>query len=170
MGNSPVTSEFPSQRTVTRSFDVFFDLRLNKRLSELSWGWWFGAPPRPFWRHCNDIVRTGGKIRTHKWCADSWVWLEVSLSPGLSLERELDPSCWTRSSVLEVNLLLPIANTAAGVSTTAPILKTLELSVVRWETSLLPSILQYQTHPIPKHKCFWSRLAVAFAHYIEARC
>ena len=35
-GNSPVTSEFPSQRPVTRSFDVFFDLRLNKRLSKHS--------------------------------------------------------------------------------------------------------------------------------------
>ena len=35
-GNSPVTAEFPSQRPVTRSFDVFFDLRLNKRLSEQS--------------------------------------------------------------------------------------------------------------------------------------
>ena len=30
-GNSPVTGEFPSQRSVTQSFDVFFDLRLNKR-------------------------------------------------------------------------------------------------------------------------------------------
>ena len=28
-GNSPVTSEFPAQKPVTRSFDVFFDLRLN---------------------------------------------------------------------------------------------------------------------------------------------
>ena len=28
-GNSPVTGEFPAQRPVTRSFDVFFDLRLN---------------------------------------------------------------------------------------------------------------------------------------------
>ena len=31
-GNSPVSGEFPTQRPVTRSFDVFFDLRLNKRL------------------------------------------------------------------------------------------------------------------------------------------
>ena len=29
--------EFPSQRPVTRSFEVFFDLRLNKRLSKQSW-------------------------------------------------------------------------------------------------------------------------------------
>ena len=25
-GNSPVTGEFPAQRPVTRSFDIFFDL------------------------------------------------------------------------------------------------------------------------------------------------
>ena len=37
--NSPVPGEFPTQRPVTRSFDVFFDLRLNKRLSKQSWGW-----------------------------------------------------------------------------------------------------------------------------------
>ena len=30
-GNSPVPGEFPAQRPVTRSFDIFFDLRLNKR-------------------------------------------------------------------------------------------------------------------------------------------
>ena len=29
-GNSPVTGEFPSQRPVTRSFDIFLDLRLKK--------------------------------------------------------------------------------------------------------------------------------------------
>ena len=33
-GNSPVTGEFPSQRPVKQSFDAFFDLRLNKRLSK----------------------------------------------------------------------------------------------------------------------------------------
>ena len=38
-GNSPVTGEFPYQRPVTRSFDVFFDLRLNKQRSKQSWGW-----------------------------------------------------------------------------------------------------------------------------------
>ena len=52
-GNSPVTGEFPAQRPVTRSFDVFFDLRLNKQLSKQSWGWWFETPYGPLWRHCN---------------------------------------------------------------------------------------------------------------------
>ena len=32
-GNSPVTGEFTAQRSVTESFDVFFDLRLYKPLS-----------------------------------------------------------------------------------------------------------------------------------------
>ena len=35
VGNSPVTGELPSQRPVTRNFDVFFYLRLNKRLSKI---------------------------------------------------------------------------------------------------------------------------------------
>ena len=38
-GNSPVPGEFPAQRPVTRSFDIFFDLRLNKRLSKQSRCW-----------------------------------------------------------------------------------------------------------------------------------
>ena len=53
-GNSPVTGEFLSQRAVTRSFDFFFDLRLNKRLRKQSWGWWFETPSRSLWRHCNE--------------------------------------------------------------------------------------------------------------------
>ena len=46
---------FPTQSPVTRSFDVFFDLRLNKRLSKQPWGWWFETPSCSLWRQCNDI-------------------------------------------------------------------------------------------------------------------
>ena len=49
-----VTGEFPTQRPVTRSFDVFLDLRLKKRLSKQSWGWWFETPSRSLWRHCYE--------------------------------------------------------------------------------------------------------------------
>ena len=52
-GNSLVTGEFPSQGPVSRSYDVFFDLRLNKRLSKQSWGWWFETLSRLLLRHCN---------------------------------------------------------------------------------------------------------------------
>ena len=56
-GNSPVPGEFPAQRPVTRSFDVFFDLRLNKRLRKPSCGWWFDTLSRPLWRHRNDVFK-----------------------------------------------------------------------------------------------------------------
>ena len=54
-GNSLVVGEFPSKRPVARSFDVFFDLCLNKRLSKQSWAWWFATPSHSTWRHCNGI-------------------------------------------------------------------------------------------------------------------
>ena len=47
--------EFPTQRPVTRSFDVYFDLRLNKRLCKQSWGWWFETLLCPLWRHSNAL-------------------------------------------------------------------------------------------------------------------
>ena len=53
-GNSPVPGEFPAQRPMTRSFDVFFDLHLLKRLSKQWWGWWFETLSHPLWRHCNE--------------------------------------------------------------------------------------------------------------------
>ena len=55
-GNSPVPCEFPTQRPVTRSFDVFFDLRLNKQLSKQPWGWWFETPSWSLRRHCNEYT------------------------------------------------------------------------------------------------------------------
>ena len=45
--------EFPTQRPVARSFGVFFDLRLNKRLSKQPWGWWFETPLWSLWCQCN---------------------------------------------------------------------------------------------------------------------
>ena len=47
--NSPITGEFPSQRPVTRSFNVFFHLRLNKQSRRR----WLKTPPHLLWRHCN---------------------------------------------------------------------------------------------------------------------
>ena len=57
-GNSPVIGEFPSQRPVTRSFDVFFNLRLNKWLNKHSRLWWFETPSRSLWCHCNVTTLT----------------------------------------------------------------------------------------------------------------
>ena len=54
-GNPPVIGGFPSQKPVTRSFDVFFDLRLNKRLSKQSGRRWFQTSSRSLWRHYDEL-------------------------------------------------------------------------------------------------------------------
>ena len=48
-GKPPVTSK----RSITPSFDVFFDVRLSKRLSKQLWCWWFETQWLLIWRHCN---------------------------------------------------------------------------------------------------------------------
>ena len=88
-GNSPVTGESPSQRPVTRNFDVFVDLRLNKRLSKQSFGWWFETPSRSLWLHCNvmKFMSTIGLI------PGSRVSLQITcLSPILTIIKGI--ICW----------------------------------------------------------------------------
>ena len=68
-------SEFPAHRPVTQSFDVFFDLRLNKRLSKQSWGWWFEMISCPLSRYRNVTWRSD-TCRLSLWLPD----LQVSSS------------------------------------------------------------------------------------------
>ena len=76
-GNSAVPGEFPAQRPVTRSFDGFFDLRLSKRLSKQSWGWWLEALSSPLWRH-----RDGSQ----------WSYNNLALGHGYILKKTRDKS------------------------------------------------------------------------------
>ena len=64
VGNSPVPGEFPAQRPVRWSFDVCFDVRLNKQLRKQSWGWWFETPLCPLWHHINGHE----EIINPPWC------------------------------------------------------------------------------------------------------
>ena len=76
-GNSPVTGESPTQRPVTRSFDVFFDICLNKRFSKQSWGWWFETPVYSSWRHCNALKSSHNLIVWGKFYSltiVAWLW------------------------------------------------------------------------------------------------
>ena len=86
-GNSPVTGEFPSQRPVTRSFDAFFDLRLNKWLNQQSRGWWFETPSPSLWRHCN--VTTGFLVLV----AEVIFYVVHSHSLHTALERKYTQPC-----------------------------------------------------------------------------
>ena len=46
-------SEFSAQRSVMRSFGVFFYLCLNKQLSKQACGWWFETLSHPLLHQCN---------------------------------------------------------------------------------------------------------------------
>ena len=97
VGNSPVTSEFPAQRPVTRSFHVFFDPCQNKRYSKQWWGWWFEMPSCPLWHCCNVLkyyplgffsnsIHVLWLFQVMAWCHQaalhaitSAVWMEILL-------------------------------------------------------------------------------------------
>ena len=55
------------QRPVTRSFDVFFDRRLNKWLSKQSWGCWFETSSCSLWRLSYDTCGCDGSIQHILW-------------------------------------------------------------------------------------------------------
>ena len=92
-GNSPLTGEFPSQRPMTRGFDVFCHLCLNKRLSKQAWGWGFETPSRPLSRHCNGLEITYG------------VW-DCKLGPGHSNITKERASNFTTDSTWALSHLI----------------------------------------------------------------
>ena len=53
--NLPFTVNSP-HKGQWRGFDVFFDLRLNKRLSKQPRQWWFESPSHSLWPQCKEIL------------------------------------------------------------------------------------------------------------------
>ena len=95
-GNSPVAGEFPSQRPLMWSVDVFFDLRLNKRLSKQSIRWWIETQPRALGRHCtvtvqpssNQYSKEVGKSANRDFLC-CWRIRDDALSPHCSLTAHI---------------------------------------------------------------------------------
>ena len=106
-----VPGEFRTQRPVTRSFDVFFDLRLNKPLS-IQWGWWFQTLSRSLWRNSNvlrgaktvkcnvpgllssrRLEQFGREIRYR--CLFVWIESSTIKSQSISLESNQALVRWT---------------------------------------------------------------------------
>ena len=73
-----VTGGFPSQRPVTRSFDVLFDLRLNKRLCKQWKRRWFEKTPCSLWCHCNVKCFYVIFVAWSAWC---WLLINEDLRP-----------------------------------------------------------------------------------------
>ena len=87
--------EFPAKRPVTRSFDVFFDLRLSKRLSKQPWGWWFETPAWSLWRHrnfkghfdwCNLVNKTLSEVISWR---NYRIWNEFLINFDVLIKRLL---------------------------------------------------------------------------------
>ena len=87
--------EFPAQRPVTRSFDVFFDLHPNKLLSKQWRGWWFETSSRSLWRHCNvwwfDILWLPEKLSIREWWAKGLKWPERTTPSIVTSDKFRDP-------------------------------------------------------------------------------
>ena len=94
--------EFPAQRPVTQSFDVFFDLRLNIRLSKHTWGWWFETPPWSLWRQCHDMFiylifyTTHWSLHTYSICCT--IYLQI---------QSIMTMLWINSTEMRYNTFWP---------------------------------------------------------------
>ena len=72
--------EFTGQRRVPLTkasdaeLDVFFDLRLNGRLSKQSRRWWFETPSRSLWRHWNEAINR--RELTRRWLSARLQYLQ----------------------------------------------------------------------------------------------
>ena len=134
--NSPVTGEFPTQRLVTRSFDVFFALRLKKTLSKQWWGWWFETLSRPLWRPRN--VGTMSSLTPHglltqtihyslDFVSSTIIWQKY---PNSNVDAEL----WGRDNTL---LISPF------ISINVPYKKTPQLKKDLFGYFLIPILLKH---------------------------
>ena len=90
-GNSPVAGEFPAQRPVTRSFDVFFDLLLNNQLNKQSWGWWFETLSWSLWRQCNEDKTRHDWYGKTNWEQNKYLYIDGLVQYcGISIANALD--------------------------------------------------------------------------------
>ena len=110
-----------TQMSVTRCFDVLFDLRLYKRLNKQSWGWWFQMLSRPLWRHSNGLEsrEIGNLSRLWKsnilflqvrcrglfvisWHRHSGEAVQAIIGYGYNREKKMIFLIWTRVIVFNV--------------------------------------------------------------------
>ena len=72
------------------AFDVFFHLRLNKRLSKQWRGWWFDKSSRPLWRHGNGLIGRHGCLTDRIFYRDWKKGLNSTFSPKIMENRGLN--------------------------------------------------------------------------------
>ena len=112
-GNPLVTGGFPSQRLMTRNFDVYIDLRPNKRLRKQSRRRWFETPSRSLWRHCNEWCGKWFHVLTSSWLFSDWT---RDYNWSLSIRRMLhNPSYCNLSCRLRIGNHTPFEGNLNGL-------------------------------------------------------
>ena len=130
----------PTQRPGTRSFDVFVDLRLNKRLSKQSWGWWFETLSHPLWRHRNDVMMSS-------WHSVYTAYHKLWDTPPCHVSRS--DLKWYLKSSTPVIAMIEIIN------------QTLTLPVYVLENFFL-SELEHKNITVPQRAFSWNKLLLWF--------
>ena len=172
--NSPVTGEFPAQRPLTRSFDVFFDLRLKKQFSKQSWGWWFETPSRSLWRQCNvyytwratgnsrlllspSLVTIALSVGYETWPAIGWHHIFVigrcKYRLGLPRVTMLCRLTWPIFTVFRANWQSPCTFLTAGKL--SPVTAVQSLRKVLWHNPILWMEMACQFRGIICVRIYW---------------
>ena len=92
---------------MTRSFDVFFYLRLNKRLNKQPWDWWFETLSWSLWRQCN-VARCAGKHFKLTFYRSSCICQGTMSWPLGRLTRSHHGPSWWRHQMETFSALLAI--------------------------------------------------------------
>ena len=144
----PVISELPSLRSVTRSFDVFFGVRLNKRLSNKSRRWWFETPWHSLWSQCNGLAK-GNMLLA------STLPLHAGLKPMTHSNSAQRWTCITREAALEFPSVSVISYGCIG-----------RIGINEYDAGILdapirqfsPSVTTYQWSLDMQHILYWFSL------------
>ena len=105
----PVNSPHKGQWHWALMFSL--DLRLNKRLSKQSRGWWFETPWLSIWRHCNHLERRPRRSTNHQgvvdvtldeiWPVPFITWLNVFVSNVYYKKVQVDNHArWSLAGVI----------------------------------------------------------------------
>ena len=164
--------EFPAQKPVMRSFDVFFDLHQNKRLSKQWWGWWFETQSCSLWRHRNvfseksswwDKVAITGHTSCNLWwqsCHCDYLSLSALMVWNISPGSDLPPTFLILIPLIAVVTRQEIST---GLSCKQKQLYKLPSSGSVWVLGIDREFISYIYSPICKQYLFikakWCRYA-----------
>ena len=132
-GNPPVTGRFPSKRPVTQSFDIFFDLCLNKRPRKQSRRRWFEIPLRSLWHHCDVYPYLSGLFHWH-WVnlrIAQYQWSNPERSGSIRDAKSKEPIIYTTEQNCVHVLLVYIDGLVQDCSSSSPLAMELQQSCTK---------------------------------------